>query len=89
MKKNNLAQSIAEVTKVKYITEEERGTLKHELAERMKDLVYINAERRASEALANMGDFLNLSSDYTFEVTYKLKFCAGDFQQILARSRRK
>lgn len=71
-----------------FLTEEEREILTRELAERMKDLVFSNAKLRAREALTNLGDFLNLSSDYSFEVTYKFKFCAGDFQQILARKRR-
>ena len=88
MKKNILARSIEEAKNPKYITEEEHEILKRELAERIKDTVFAHAEQQASKALNNLGDILNLPSSFNFEIIYKIKFCAGDCQQILAKARR-
>ncbi len=84
-----MKKEVAEETEENFITAEERAMLRHELAERIKDLVFFRAEHSASEALEHIGNFLGLHSDFAVEAIFKIQFSAGELQQILARSRRK
>ena len=72
------------------MTEEERILVIKEIAERMKDLVYINAEMKAAEMLDNLPkDILEYLSDDPIKITYTINFCVGNLQEIIGRERRK
>jgi len=72
------------------MTEEERILVIKEIAERMKDVVYMNAEVKAVETLEKLPkDLISYSSEDKISMTYTINFCVGDLQQIIGRERRK
>ena len=70
------------------LTPEEKEAIITELAERMKDIIYMNAREKAEEAL---NDILkaDLHPNDTIEIDYKFQFIFNDILQILGRTRRK
>jgi len=69
------------------LTHEEKEAVISELAERMKDLVYMNARRQAEKVL-NKILTTSPKPDQVFEVEYKFRFVFNDIIQILGRFRR-
>lgn len=70
------------------LTDEERKAIVAELAERMRDLVYMNAEKKAEEALDRILKQAP-TPDTVISVTYEVRFVFGDVLQILGRLRRR
>lgn len=76
--------------KVNHMTEEEKIIVKKEIAERMKDVVYMNADMKANKMLDNLPkDIMSYFSDDQIKITYTINLCVGDLQQIIGRERRK
>ena len=71
------------------LTEEEKNAVIKELAERMKDAVYMNAEKKAEKAINKILKLKELSPDEPIEIKYKFTFIINDVLQILGRVRRK
>jgi len=69
------------------LTEEEKNIIITELAERMKDIVYINAKEEAKKALNNILTGY-VTPTMEIEITYKIKFILNDILQMLGRIRR-
>jgi len=69
------------------LTEEEKQAITTELAERMKDVIYMNAKEKAEETLNNI-----LQSDLSpvdiIKVTYQIQILFNDILQMLGRIRR-
>ncbi|MCS7387212.1 MAG: hypothetical protein NDF55_10885 [archaeon GB-1867-005] len=70
------------------LTESEREAIIKELAERMKDIVYINAEKRAEEVIEQLLA-MNLKPDSNITISYVIHFTFDDILQMLGRLRRK
>lgn len=56
-----------------------------ELAERMKDVVYINAEKNARKVLTETDPKLN---DDPISISYKIEITGSDIKQIVGRRKR-
>jgi len=69
------------------ITEEERNILIEELAERLKDVVYMNARRRVEEFIDRLLDE-DLEPNQEIIIHYKFALTFNDILQILGRVRR-
>lgn len=59
-----------------------------EIAERMKDIVYMQAMDQARKVVDEYVGCIIHSED-TIDITYKITMCCGDFIQILGGKRRK
>jgi len=70
------------------LTKEEKELVINELAERMKDLVYMNAKARAKEAV-EQALRMKLDPDERIVVTYEFKFTFNDIIQMVGKKRRK
>ncbi len=74
------------------ISQEELALLQKEVAERLKDVVYAQADWRARELLPKEKDSIMYVMDEDGEAEYRfnfqIKMYAADFQQIVARARR-
>jgi len=70
------------------LTKSEREAIIKELAERMKDIIYINAEKRAEETLNEILS-MNLKPNDPITIDYNIQFIFNDILQILGRIRRK
>jgi len=70
------------------LTPEEKNAIITELAERMKDIVYMNAREQAEKVL---NEILrgNPSPDDVIDIEYKIQLVFNDILQILGRIRRK
>jgi len=69
------------------LTPEERNAIITELAERMKDIIYMNAREKAEEALDDILKADPHPND-TVEINYKFQFIFNDILQMLGRIRR-
>jgi len=70
------------------LTEDEKKALIKELAERMKDIVYMNAESRAQATINSLLE-VELEPSDPIKINYKFNFVFNDILQILGRIRRK
>ena len=71
------------------ITAKEREILIKELAERVRDMIYINAEKRVARMIDSIiGDIDEVVTDDPIEVTYTINMVSGDIIQIIGRERR-
>jgi len=70
------------------LTKEEKELVINELAERMKDMVYMNAKVKAREVV-EQALRMKLNSDEKVVVTYEFEFVFNDIIQIVGRRRRK
>ena len=70
------------------LTPEEKNAIITELAERMKDIVYMNAREKAEEALNDILEDIPSPNDI-IEIDYNIRFVFNDILQILGRIRRK
>jgi predicted glycosyltransferase len=72
------------------LTDEEREYLIKELTERMKDIVFMNAEQKVRGILGQIEKtILTKKSKDTIAVNYTIELGIGDFQQMLGRVRRR
>jgi len=72
------------------ITDEEFEYLVQEIAERIKDVVYINAEEKVRKALEIIRDkILVEDQDREIQFRFTVIMLFGDLRQIIARYRRK
>ncbi len=71
-------------------TKEERQEVRHEIAERLKDIIYGHAEEKAKEMFPDkaIDNFLNSNSEDAIGITLHIDMMCGDIQQIVARKRR-
>ncbi len=71
------------------LTKKEKKILVKEIAQRCKDVVYMNAERQAKIIVNGFreGDFDKPGDQLIFN--YKINMCIGDILQIIGRHRRK
>jgi len=69
------------------LTEEEKNAVVKELAERMKDLVYMNAEEKAEEVIDKILKE-NPHPHTKFRINYTFEFMLNDIIQIVGRIRR-
>ena len=69
------------------LTKKEKNAVVKELAERMKDVVYMNAEEKAESAVNELLE-LDLSPDSSININYKITFLLNDILQILGRIKR-
>jgi len=69
------------------LTPEEKEAIITELAERMKDIIYMNAREKAEEALDQILKD-DLHPNDTIDITYNIRFVFNDILQILGRIRR-
>lgn len=71
-------------------TKEERQLVVTEVTERLKDIVWIRAEREVSKMLRSRGlnNILNEPSTDTMTFNFVVDMYDGDIQQIVARHRR-
>ncbi|RLG36789.1 MAG: hypothetical protein DRN91_07105 [Candidatus Alkanophagales archaeon] len=69
------------------LTAEERNVIITELAERMKDIVYMNAREKAEEALNDIVKE-DLHPNDVIDISYNFRFIFNDVLQILGRVRR-
>lgn len=75
--------------KLSELTQGEKAALIEEVAERMKDIVYLHAWEKAKEAINKALKYGFVDSNESIEITYTIKFIENDFRQIVARLRRK
>ena len=69
------------------LTEEEKEALIEELAERMKDIVYMNARQRAEEAINQLLN-MNVDPSESVWIYYKFQFSINEIMGIIGRLRR-
>jgi len=69
------------------LTEEEKQAIIVELAQRMKDLVYMNAEEKAEEIIDKILKS-NPHPHTKFRINYTFEFMLNDIIQIVGRIRR-
>lgn len=69
------------------LTPEEKNAIITELAERMKDIIYMNAREKAEEALDQILED-SLSPNDIIDIDYNIRFVFNDILQILGRIRR-
>ena len=71
------------------LTEEELDETAKEIAERVKDLVYMNLEHRVRDALEKtFASCVDLDPNDKLTLTWKLTFTVNDIIQIAGRLRR-
>ena len=71
------------------LTEHEKNVIITELAERCKDVVYINAEKITRDCLETMSGLHDLrKTDTPFAFTFRVEMLFGDILQVLGRERR-
>lgn len=72
-------------------TKEEEHLIIAEIAERLRDVIYIGATKSSAKMLHSLGvnKMLNGDSAEEFTFTFRIGMYAGDIQQIVARHRRK
>ena len=70
------------------VTEEEKEILINEIAERMKDVIYIDAKEEARKVLECILEKDFQSSSDTIRINFEFRFSYGDLVQILGRKRR-
>lgn len=69
------------------LPEEDQEKAIEELAERMKDIVYMNAEKNARKALTEEVDpKLNKNP---IEITYEIEITGSDIKQVVGRKKRR
>lgn len=69
------------------LTKKEKQTIVREMAERCKDIVYMNATRNVREVL-NQLKFTDFRNNDKIEFTYYIGILVGDLIQILGREKR-
>ena len=69
------------------LTPEEKQIIIKELAERIKDLVYANAQQRTEEAI-NLLLKCDLKPDEPIQINFTYQFLITDLIQIVGRHRR-
>jgi len=69
------------------LTEEEKEIIVDEIANRMKDIVFMNAGKRAAE-IVPLIDFNSEDTGSEVQFVYTINFLVNDFIQILGRKRR-
>ncbi len=71
-------------------TKEERQEVRHEIAERLKDIIYGHAEEKAKEMFPDkkIDHYLNCESGDAIGISFHIEMVCGDIQQIVARKRR-
>jgi hypothetical protein len=70
------------------LTKAERDRVIREMTERVKDVVYMNAQREIEKAWSALNfDIDQVEREITVE--FSVKFLIGDFTQIVGRERRK
>jgi len=70
------------------VTEEEKEILINEIAERMKDIIYMEGKDTAREVLEHILQRDFESSSDTITISFEFRFSYGDLVQILGRHRR-
>lgn len=70
------------------LSQSEKEVVIHEMASRMKDVVYMNAERKMLEATNNL-EKRNMSPDDSITITYNFGFIMNDIIQIVGHYRRR
>ena len=71
------------------ISKKEYKEIIHEVAERLRDIVYINAERTIRRYLPKRTLEYQIDEDQEFEIIYSFTLLINDFRQILGRLRRR
>ena len=72
------------------ITEEEYNQIIQELVERLRDLIYINAEAKINEIMPqSYFENLDWKKGDNLEIDYNFQIVVNDLIQILGRIRRK
>jgi len=74
------------------LTDEEYEAVIRELSERVKDIVFMNAERKVRDALPKefLEELLDKKNDTeSISISYMVCFAVGDIYQIIGRMRRK
>ncbi|RLF03884.1 MAG: hypothetical protein DRJ60_07910 [Thermoprotei archaeon] len=71
------------------VTEEEKEILINEIAERMKDVIYMDAKEEARKVLEYILEKDFQSSSDSITINFEFKFVYSDLVQILGRYRRK
>jgi hypothetical protein len=69
------------------LTEQEFREVVKEITERIKDMIYMNLERRVEETLRALLKG-HPKSDDPIEIKWKMSFVFGDIEQIVGRLRR-
>jgi hypothetical protein len=71
------------------LTKKEKEILIKEIAERYKDVAYMDGESKARDVVNNLkeSDFEN--TDNTLTVVFRIEMCIADILQIVGRHRRK
>ena len=69
------------------LTKKEKNAVVKELAERMKDVVYMNAEEKAEWAINRLLE-VDLPPDSSININYRVTFLLNDILQILGRIKR-
>ena len=72
----------------KELTDVEKEAVIYELAERIKDLVFVNAENRVRKIMDDMVFKEDSTPETEFEVTFRYRFSVADILQIVGRVRR-
>lgn len=73
------------------ITNSEYEAITKEMVERMKDIVFISANRSFRKVFTKkyMEEILDESDEYKVRTSYVIEFLVNDLKQVLARGRRK
>ena len=72
------------------ISDEEYEAIIHELAERVRDVVFMNAERNLRNALPKdrVEQLLDMPGYQPIDIEHHIEFTVDDLRQILGRCRR-
>jgi hypothetical protein len=71
------------------LTKVERELVVRELAERLKDVVYMAADEKIEVALDHLGNLKSrIGAEDNIEVRYSINFVIGDIIQIIGNHRR-
>jgi hypothetical protein len=73
--------------KITPLTDKEKEYLSSELLNRLKDIFYMQSERRVADVIEEFSD-LNFYEDDTFSFTYEVSMKGADILQIIGRKRR-
>lgn len=82
-----MSRTVKEAVKLD-LTEEEIERVVSEITERIKDMAYMNLERKIRNQLAEVLRAEHKTSDY-FDISWTLHMVFGDVQQIVGRLRRR
>jgi hypothetical protein len=73
--------------KITPLTDKEKEYLSNELLNRLKDIFYMQSERRVADVIEKFSD-LNFYEGDSFSFTYEVSMKAADILQIIGRKRR-